>query len=280
MFYFISFASCSSQFIKKVGHTINTIRQCAEEDMNFTILSPWHHDFIIALTEAPAGVPISYAQPIGTSHHPFNMDFPAYRFPTGNAEITVVLKKDQCIGFSYASILRSACMTGITVVVNDTLNHHWDTSARNIDECIFFAPPALIKNFKIDCNMANDKVLVYIHNMILNRVDYSFKGKYNYNASREILNPIIFRLETENDDLKGYANITAYGKTKLMNPLYYSGSISTVKPEDIGVFRHNYAFPIIGCAPAVLLLIVWIYAVLSILRKKPIKNNQIQEPIL
>ncbi|EAY03715.1 hypothetical protein TVAG_473390 [Trichomonas vaginalis G3] len=283
MFFLISIRHSLNDFTVKLGHNIQSVRYCAEEDMNYTLLSPWHHDFVIALTEYTNETKLSYAQPIGTEHHPYDFTLPAYRFPTGNAEINIELKKDHCVGFSYASILRSSCMSNLIVYVNETFNHHWDTSIRNADECIFFAPPAKHKLFKLDCNMANDKVLIYRDNMVHNQFDDSFEGKAIADYKIAYSSPIIFRLQTMHDSEPGYANITGYSKEPMKNQLNYYGPVVTVKPEDIKVLRimgvHYYALPILGCAPSALLLTVWIYAFLSIMRKKPQDKTENQTPI-
>lgn len=274
MFLLFSFVQCQQKSVQ-LNHNIGYTRYCPQEPTNVTFISPDRpYDFIIALVDAPKNAEIYYAQPVGTEKHKFNLEFPAYRFPRSNAEVIAYLNKDECITFAYASLARSSCMTGIKIYVNETFTHTWNTQPTNLDSCIFFAPPAKQVLYDVECNFTNDKIIVYREEMSQQGVYETIDSPVNRSTGLTSFKPFIFRLETQDDHAPGYATIKGKSLQPLLNPYIYSGNLISVQPAADGILKHNYAVPIVGTAPAIVLTIVWIYAFLSVLHKKPYEVKQ------
>lgn len=278
MFFFFSFSICETETIT-LKHGISYVTQCANSNTDLHLISPNYHNsnFVIALIKKPSEKPnISYAHPVGTNPKQFNMTFPAYSFPDGDAEIIVSLKKDECATFAYASILKSACLDSINIVVSQDIEQKFESKSEIRDDCTLFAPylGSTIKQFAVGVNstIKTNSFYVYSYEMV-HGPHYTFTSPNRTEKVIQSENPVIFRMSTTDTNHKSIVYVKSNIDNKLENPLSYSGEVKTVPIQEKGVLSHSLALPIIGCAPPLILLCAWIYAFIRISKKKPVENK-------
>ena len=257
---------------KTLKHGIDYYNYCAETDISHHIISPRSHDFVVALVSKSDSVTnITYTHPIGTSPKQFNFESPSYRFPGGDAEIILNLKKDECVTLAYASILKGSCAESFKITTKLNYKENFTSEGIHTDRCVFYAPPLPDNNkfiytiggapgdnifYVYDREMVHGPCLILSQRMSIKNPGTSSK-------------PVIFRLETTDNLIEANISVSALSSEARSGAVQYEMNVDTIAVEEKGIFSHNYLLPIIGTGPAIILGFAWIYAFTRIYRKKP-----------
>ena len=275
MFFFFAcnFCFCDTTDTTTLKHDINYFRYCAETDLTHHIISPRYHDFVIALiSKSETTTNITYSHPIGTTPKPFDFYAPAYRFPGGDAEITVNLKQGECVNFAYASILTGSCAEFFIVDTNKQFKTNFTTEFVHTDSCVFYAPAISEGDsigFKIVGNPGDNYFYVYDREMVHGPCMVFSK---NMTVDQQLLTstkPVIFRVESMDNIIPAHLTVSTIVPDISQSSLQYDIDVQRVAVEEKGILSHNYLLPVLGTAPAVLLAIAWVYGFMRIWRKKP-----------
>ena len=272
-FTFLIFCLSDTTDTTTLKHDINYFRYCAETDIVHHIISPRNHDFVISLiSKSETTTNITYSHPIGTSPKPFDFENPSYRFPGGDAEITVNLKQGECVNFAYASILTGSCAESFIVDTNQQFKYNFTSEFVHTDSCVFYAPAipeSESVTYKINGNPGDNIFYTYDREMVHGPCLVFSKNMNITQQHFESSKPLIFRIESTDNTIPALVTVSDYTTEISGNSLQYSKEIQRVAVEETGILSHNYLLPILGTAPAVLLALAWFYAFARICHKKP-----------
>jgi len=263
---FIFSASVSVTY--NLQDAINNIKYCATENTVLTLVAANRVNFLIVMNSKSAGASVKYASPVGSTPVMWNYSNPAIQSPTGNLEIISELTAGHCVSFAYIGIAQSACLSGLHVYVNSTFERNMTANQKLIDECVFFAPPSnqIRYNFP-QCNLGSNSITVFHEQM--DGIPYdTITGTSNPGWSSFSSRPWLFRLQTKAVVDDGFAVINGISSQVDSNIVFYVGEPLVLKAPQAGVLNHNYLIPIIGCTPALILVLSWIYGYKKIVSKE------------
>ena len=276
MFFFLfSFCFSLEEITKQLPHDIDIFEYTATTETSVTILTPRRYDFVITLLAKSGDVQIQYAYPVGTPAVDYSMDSLAYRFLQGDAEIKLTMKKDSYVKFAYASLLRGQCET-FEVNTKSPYNYSLTATGKVQNHCIFFSPMRTnveyIINFNVSGESTTPLISVY-HEEMVHGITYASFPSGKEGSSRVLASdrPFIFKFTTGLSQFGDLRVELTEGKDAPQFSLEeYEVEPTNIAGAALGHLPTNYWLPIIGCAPAALLLVSWIYGYSRVIRKRPV----------
>ena len=276
MFFFLfSFCFNLEEITKQLPHDIDIFEYKAEENASITILTPRRYDFVITLLAKSGDVQIQYAYPVGTAPIQYNTTALAYRFLQGDAEIKLFMPTGSYIKFAYATLLRGQCET-LEVNTKSPYTYEMTATGKVQNHCIFFSPMKSNVNYIINFNVTGASltpiISVYHEEMIHNILYTSFSaGKAGNSSITPSDRPFLFKFSTGLDQRGDMSvELTEGNELSQFSLQEYQVTPINVAGAALGHLPTNYWLPIIGCAPAALLLVSWIYGYSRVMKKKPV----------
>lgn len=237
---------------------------------------------IIAFSQRGPNVQINYTSPAGsTFHNGVAFHGGSLFLPEGDCEFSIFIPKGETIIIAYASLRYMAC-SNIKVSTISNMNHTFqykDSFTEAVtDICILYAPSSMESRFRIEdgTNLGENQAL-YVYNHIMNNAWYD---KYTNDEasgwSATSQKPWLFRFQVSNEAADSSVLTTHSIKVQcestkemLINSLEYFEEPEKPKVVQPGKFKNNLLIPILGCAFPILLLVSWLFATITLIRKGP-----------